>query len=177
VGLKGHFREVVLVDSEFRSTGNGLYLVRCVCAKQLVSGKETRLWISDEQRARCPYPVSPDTLFVAHYASAELITHMSLGWKLPSRILDTCVVFGAATAGLRRGAKSGEGRGMVDALRWYNEDTLSQTEKTEMRDLCLRPLRNSEFTTAERKALIDYCWSDVAGLEKLLPHLEEWLWS
>jgi hypothetical protein len=98
--LFNHFREVVLVDTEFRPRGDGTQEVRCVCALELGSGREHRLWC--DAPTPCPYPVDLGSLFVAHYASAELLSHDSLGWARPANVLDTCVELSAMTAGKRR---------------------------------------------------------------------------
>jgi hypothetical protein len=35
--------------------------------------------------------------------------------------------------------------------------------------------RNHEYTPRERKALLDYCWTDVVGVHSLLSRLEDYL--
>ena len=40
-----------------------------------------------------PYPIGPDVLFVAYFASAELGCHLALGWPLPARVLDLYAEF------------------------------------------------------------------------------------
>jgi DNA polymerase I len=168
--LLNYFREVVLVDTEFRPRGDGTQEVRCVCALELASGREHRLWCDGP--APCPYPIDDDSLFVAHYASAELISHDSLGWVRPKNILDTCVEFSAMTAGRRR---KDQGRGLSAALTYFSLPHIDQEEKDEMRDLALVDKRNYEFGAAERAALLDYCWSDIAGTAALLTTLEDFL--
>jgi DNA polymerase-1 len=165
--LLDYFREVVVVDTEFRPRGDGLQEVRCVCARQLASGQEHRLWV--DGLVPCPYPTGSDCLFVAHYASAELISHRSLAWPQPTNILDTCVEFSAVTAG-KRGLD--QGRKLPDALAYFRLPHIAQEEKDEMRALALVDRRNSEYTVAERSALLDYCWSDVHGTAALLSKLE-----
>lgn len=168
--LLNYFREVVLADTEFRPRGDGTQEVRCVCALELASGREHRLWC--DAPAPCPYPVDPDSLFVAHYASAEILSHDSLGWDRPENVLDTCVEFSALTAGQRR---PDQGRGLSAALTYLSLPHIDQEEKDEMRALALLDKRNIEFAPAERSALINYCWSDVAGVAALLDRLEVYL--
>jgi hypothetical protein len=164
--LLNYFREVVLVDTEFRPRGDGTQEVRCVCALELASGREHRLWC--DAPAPCPYPADLGSLFVAHYASAELLSHDSLGWARPANVLDTCVEFSAMTAGMRR---QDQGRSLPAALTYFSLPHIDQEEKDEMRALALANKRNQEFDTAERTALLDYCWSDVVGMGNLLTRL------
>lgn len=166
--LLTYFTELVVVDSEFRTRGNGTQEVRCVCALELGSGKAHRSWIDDDHSV-CPYPTGGDKLFIAHYAVAELLTHDSLGWPRPTHILDTCVEFSAATAGVRR---RDQGRTLVDALLYMNLPHLGQHEKDGMRALAMADRRNDEYAEDERQALLDYCWSDVVGTATLLGSLE-----
>lgn len=165
--LLNYFREIVLCDTEFRSLGDGLVSVRCVCALELNSGKEHRLWI--EGGEGCPYQTGEDVLFVAHYASAECISHQSLSWPIPTNILDTCIEFSALTCG-KRG--KGQSRSLVGALTYYKLSHIESDEKQEMRELAMADKPNSEYSEKEREALIDYCWSDIESLKNLLPKLE-----
>jgi hypothetical protein len=164
------FREIVLVDTEFRSLGNGFVRVRCVCALELSSGREHRLWI--EGNPRCPYPIDGQTLFVSHYASAEIISHKSLCWPTPSNVLDTCIEFSALTSGLRgKDIK----RSLIGALRFFHIDSLDVSAKQELRNLAMADKRNKDYTWEERADIVRYCWADVQALRKLLPKLEPYL--
>jgi DNA polymerase I len=149
---------------------NGLVDVRCVCALELRSGTEHRIWC--DQSISCPYPVDSDSVLIAHYASAELLTHTSLRWQLPENVIDTCVEFSAMTAGMRR---KDQGRSLLGALAYFGLDHIEATEKDEMRELALAEKQTADYTEAERAALLDYCMSDVRSLERLLPRLEGFL--
>jgi hypothetical protein len=111
---------------------------------------------------------------VAHYASAELLSHASLGWPLPENVIDTCVEFSAMTAGIRR---KDQGRSLVGALTYFGLDHIDATEKDEMRELAIADKNTSDYTAQERTALLSYCMSDVRGLQSLLPKLEDFLCS
>ena len=56
----------------------------CLVTQELRSGQTIRLW-QDQLGDKPPYPVGPDSLFVAYNAQAELAFHLALGWPLPSR--------------------------------------------------------------------------------------------
>jgi DNA polymerase-1 len=168
--LLDYFREVVLCDTEFRTRGNGLVEVRCVCALELRSGRAHRVWI--DRKMRCPYPIGDRTLFVAHYASAEVLSHISLGWEIPRNILDSCVEFSRVTCGSRgKDVK----RSLLGALKFFHIDSIEMEAKQELRGLAMAAKRNRDYTADERARLLDYCWSDVEALRKLLPKLEPFL--
>jgi len=58
------------------------------------------------------------------------------------------------------------GKGLVGALTYFGLDTIGAQEKNAMRDLALR---GPPWTDAERADLTEYCASDTAALERLLP--------
>lgn len=109
-----------------------------------------------------PYPTGANSLFVAFYASAEFGCHQVLGWPMPARFLDLFIEFRNLTNGL----PTPNGAGLVGALAYYGLDTIGTIEKAEMRDLILR---GGPWSDGERRAILDYCESDVAGLARLLP--------
>lgn len=168
--LLDYFGEIVLADTEFRVRGNGLYDVRCICALELRSGKQHRVWT--EPGIACPYPLGSDSLFIAYYASAELLSHQSLGWPLPVNVIDLCIEFSATTSGRR---DKSQGRSLVAALMYFRLGHIEATEKDDMRALAMSDKPTSDYTPTEREALLDYCASDVTSLKKLLPMLEPFL--
>jgi hypothetical protein len=111
-------------------------------------------------------------LFVAHYASAEIASHKSLGWSVPSNILDTCIEFSALTSGLRGKDIS---RSLVGALRYFHIDSLSVDAKQGLRKLAMIDKKNRDYTPGEKENLLDYCMGDVLALKKLLPKLETYV--
>src|SRR5579864_4258451 len=121
--LLNYFREVVLVDTEFRPRGDGTQEVRCVCALELNSGREHRLWC--DAPVPCPYPLDSDCILVAHYASAEIVSHDSLDWQRPVNVLDTCVEFSAMTAGKRC---KDQFRNLSAALTYFSLPHIEQEE-------------------------------------------------
>jgi DNA polymerase-1 len=158
-----HFREIWLVDFEFWASPGERPVPVCLVAHELLSGRTVRLWLDGLTARRvCPYPLGPEALFVAYYASAELGCHLALGWPMPQRILDLFTEFRCLTSGL----KVPHGNGLLGALAYYGLDGISSMEKDSMRD---RVLRGGPYTDAERLAVLDYCESDVVALAKLVP--------
>jgi hypothetical protein len=109
-----------------------------------------------------PYPIGPDTLFVAYLASAEMGCHLALGWPLPDRVLDLYVEFRNAA----NGTKPPNGFGLLGALTYHGLDAMDGAEKKAMQELAIR---GGPWTSAEREALLAYCESDVIALDRLLP--------
>jgi hypothetical protein len=118
---------------------------------------------------RCPYHVDNSTLFVAWYASAELHTHLSLGWPRPANILDLYPEFRA----LRNGF--GEKRGLVDAVRYFGGDPTSYEAKDAFRKLAMQDRRSNRFSASEREGLLQYCWDDVEMTRYVLKFMEPYV--
>jgi hypothetical protein len=109
-----------------------------------------------------PFPIGDDALFVAYFASAELGCFLALGWSMPLRTLDLFTEFRCLT----NGHPVPSGNGLLGALTFFGLGGIDATEKTDMRDLAQRP---GDLDGAERRALLDYCESDVVALARLLP--------
>ena len=86
------FKEVWLCDFEFGANPGDRPEVRCLVAKEHLSGRLLRLW-ADAFGSTPPFDVGPESLFVAYYSSAELGCFLSLGWPIPVRILDLFTEF------------------------------------------------------------------------------------
>jgi DNA polymerase I len=157
------FREIWAVDFEFTANPGERPVPVCMVARELRSGRQLRLW-SDQFGPWPPFDISADALFVAYYASAELGCFKALGWQMPARILDLYVEFRNSTNTLQqKGLKLPE-CGLLGALAAHGLDTIGATEKDEMRALVLR---GGPWSGEERKAILDYCESDVAALSRL----------
>jgi hypothetical protein len=154
------FRRVVLVDFEFTARPGERPEPLCCVARDFRSGSVCRYWLT-ERPADPPFPTDDKTLFVAYYASAELSSCLALDWPLPTRILDLFAEFRCLTNGLSVPC----GNGLLGALAYYGLDSIDAAEKEEMRRLAMR---GGEYTEAERRALLDYCQSDVDSLAYLL---------
>jgi DNA polymerase-1 len=156
------FRSIVAVDFEFEFGGNEGNHPRPVCmvAKELRSGETWRVWRGDFGSAP-PFPIGPDALFVAYYASAELGCFRALGWPMPARILDLFVEFRARTNGLAQA-----GNGLLNALAYFGLDAIGATEKDRMRNLILG---GGPWSHEQQNEILKYCEGDVLALERLLP--------
>jgi hypothetical protein len=153
------FNSIWAVDFEFDAPAGERQSVACLVALELRSGRLIRLW-QDEIGTAPPYPIGPNDLFVAYYASAELGCHLSLGWPLPETVLDLFTEFRNHTNGVAGRA------GLLDALAHFNLNGIGALEKKEMRDLVLR---GGPYTQEEIADILNYCESDVRALGRLLP--------
>jgi hypothetical protein len=164
------FTEIWAVDFEFGAEPGENPEPVCLVSWELRSGRKLRLW-RDEFSSMPPYPTSPDALFVAYYASAEIGCHLALGWPVPERVLDLFPEFRNHTNGIHTTSRAS----LLDALTYYGLDSIGTIEKDAMRDLDLI-LRGEPWTAPEREAILDYCESDVEALARLLtamlPHID-----
>ena len=165
------FRHIVVADFEFEFGGHASFEEAsrsgerprpvCMVAKELRSGQTWRLW-RGEFGSTPPFPIGPDALFVAFYASAELGCFRALGWPKPANILDLFVEFRDRTNGLTTPA----GSGLVGALTYFGLDPIAAQEKDRLRLLILR---GGPWSESERKEILEYCETDIVALEQLLP--------
>jgi DNA polymerase-1 len=165
------YTTIVAVDFEFEFGGHTSFTDAaragerprpvCMVAKDLISGQTWRLW-RDEFGSEPPFPIGPDALFVAFYASAELGCFRALGWPMPARILDLFTEFRARTNGLQTPA----GASLVGALTYFGLDGIGAQEKDELRALILG---GGPWSGDDRAAILDYCETDVDALARLLP--------
>ena len=157
------FPEVWLADFEFNASAGQRPSPICMVARELRTGRTLRCW-QDELLAQRepPYPLGPEALFVAYYASAEIGCHLALNWPMPARILDLFAEFRCGTSGSTVPC----GNGLLGAMAYFGLDAIESNEKAAMRDLAIR---GGPYTSAEKAALLDYCESDVVALSKLLP--------
>jgi DNA polymerase-1 len=128
-------------------------------AKELRSGKIWRLF-RGEFGSEPPFPVGPETLFIAFYSSADLGCFIALNWPLPAAVLDPFIEFRLRTNGLETPA----GAGLVGALVYFGLDHIGAAAKDEMRELVLR---GGPWSADERTAILRYNEDDTLALERL----------
>lgn len=154
------FKHIWCIDFEFSQEPGGFSKPVCLVAREIRSGKLVRVWLN-ESHLPCPISFGPNDLMVAFYASAEIGCFLALNWKLPSHVLDLYVEFSNKTCG----EPLPFGRGLIGALRYHGLTAIECAHKEAMRELALR---GGPYTSKEQTDLLDYCQSDVDGLETLL---------
>jgi DNA polymerase I len=171
------FEELWAVDTEFYP-GPGLAngsregdapTPLCLVALEMRSGRIVRLW-QDDFGPFPPYRLDAGALIMGYMVSAELGSHIALGWGRPACALDPYIEFrhhvndGAAKAAEReKGFFSLDG-----ALCYFHENGVDTAHKKEMRD---RILQGPPFTADERTAILAYCEEDVRALARLVKHI------
>src|SRR5262249_41929424 len=156
------YRHVIVADTEFEfgsNTGNRPRPV-CLVAKDLRTGQVWRQFRGEFDSAP-PFPVGPDSLFVAYYASAELGFFKALDWSMPANVLDLFAEFRCIT-----NTTPTPDSGLINALAFFGLDSIGSTEKRGMIELILR---GAPWSADEIAGILDYCASDVDALERLLP--------
>jgi DNA polymerase I len=159
--MLSRFPEIVVLDAEFHTAqirGNRPIPV-CICAVELRSGRQHRLWC-DGAVSR-PNPLPAGALYVAFSASAEWLCYHALGWECPHQVIDLHAEFRCQTNGLSLDV----GRSLLGAAAYYGCPALPAAAKQEMRELILT---GGPFDADQRKAILDYCMSDVELTAELL---------
>jgi DNA polymerase-1 len=156
------FREIWLVDFEFWAPPGERPNPICLVAHESRSRRRVRLWRDELLKSDAPpYDVSGDSLFIAYFASAEFGCHLVLDWPLPENVLDLYVEFRNLTNGFSLPC----GNDLLGALASFGLPSIDAGQKQLMRELAMR---GGPYTPTERLQLLDYCESDVAGMEALL---------
>lgn len=157
------FRELWCVDFEFRSDPGERPWVVCMVAREFNSGREIRMW-HDELLAlrKAPFDTGSDAALVAYYASAELGCFLELGWPVPANVIDSFAEHRVGT----NGKKLPCGNGLLGALAIRGLAHIDAGEKDALRQLVIG---QQQWTETERRAILDYCASDVDSLIALLP--------
>jgi hypothetical protein len=159
------FREIWLVDFEFRHDRGERPWPVCMVARELRSGREIRLW-RDELLAldHAPFDTGRDCLFVAYAAVAEIGCFLELGWPLPANILDLYFEHRCETNGI----KLLHGNNILGALAHRGLPHIDAGEKAAMMQLIIG---QQQWPEAEQRAILDYNASDVDALATLLPSM------
>jgi DNA polymerase-1 len=158
-----NFRSIWACDFEYSIDANDQPKPICMVALEIRKGLEIRLWGTDlTTRSAAPFPITPDTLFLAYATTAELSCFQVLGWAFPQSICDLYVEF----RHLCNGRYFPQQYNLPSAMASFGLDSISVAEKTDMQQLALRGM---PFTAHERQTLLDYCASDVYALAKLFP--------
>jgi hypothetical protein len=157
------FEEIWLHDFEFIARPGEHPDLVCLAARELCSGQTLRLW-RDHLGPQPPYRTDARVLFVNFVANAECACHLALGWPLPAKVLDLSPAFRNVT----NGRSTPEGKGLVGALRYCGLDTIGAKQKDAMQK---RIMQGWSFSPEEQRKILDYCYSDVDALQRLLPKI------
>ena len=159
------YKEVWLVDFEFSAPPGERQHVVCMVGREFKTGRTLRIW-EDELRTMStpPFSTGCENLYVAYYASAKMNCHLSLEWQMPENLLDLFTEF----RNLRNGIYVPSGFGLLGAMINHGLEALDASKKKDMRDLAIH---GGPYAPDEKRALLDYCESDVGALSRLLPKM------
>jgi DNA polymerase I len=157
------YSNITLFDFEFRSIGGNLPVPVCMVTKDARTGETRRYWQDELRRLKdAPFPTGPKDLVVAFYASAEFGCMLELGWDISNvNVIDLFAENRVETNGLRLPA----GNSFLGALAWRELTRIDIAVKDAMRDLILG---QSSWAPEQQHEILDYCTSDVEGLDVLL---------
>jgi hypothetical protein len=168
--LRSHYREVWLVDTEFRAPPGDRPWPVCLAACEYFSGREIKLWRDDLLGVpSAPFDIGADVLFVAYFGSAEIGMFLELGWPLPVNVIDLFAEFRSLTNGFELPA----GNSLLGALTWFGLDRMTSARKEAMRGLVME---QSTWSNTEIAEILGYCLEDARALglllDKMLPLLD-----
>jgi DNA polymerase I len=167
------FERIVLGDTEYISRPGERPIPVCIVLREFRTKETIRLW-HDELGPRPPHSTGPDTLFVAYYAPAEMGFYRVCDWRPPERILDIYIEYRnrfncLPTIVDQKLYEEDEEKikkySLVGALTQFDLPTIGAAKKEEMRKLIQG---GGPWTPDEKKAILDYCESDVVALDRLL---------
>jgi DNA polymerase I len=161
--LLPQYTGIVVWDFEFRPDADHRQSPVCATFLELRSGERVELW--GEFGAHPPFPTSGDWLWISYHASAETHCHLALGWPIPETIVDLEGEFRCETTNYTVDG----GKGLPAAMRVYGLSWSDALEKPAMIKLIVEG--GPEYTAAERRQIMDYCWLDTEGLAALLPRI------
>jgi hypothetical protein len=153
------FKKIHCIDFEYSPRPGENPEVLCMVATELKTGQTVRQW-ADEFGKEPPFSTGKDSLFVAYNFVAEMSCFFQQGWKAPENLLDLMLEFRISVGG--RPSRYA----LLDAQRHYGLPTIGTETKEEMQE---RAIRGGHFNAEERRAMLDYCESDVRALFQLLP--------
>ena len=153
------FDFVVAYDYEYSQTpGNNPNPV-CVTYKDLKTGKITQQWLLGRKQ-KSLFPVA-STLFICHYAVAEVSCDIVRGITKPTFIFDSFVEEKKMLNG-----KIKVGFGLLDTCERYNiKGVMSEAHKTLRRDTIINNFPN--YSDEEQQGILKYNLEDVLTNEKL----------
>ena len=153
------FDYVVAYDYEYSQTAGNNPDPVCVAYKDLKTGKITQQWLLGRKQ-KSPFPVA-STLFICHYAVAEVSCDIVRGITKPTFIFDSFVEEKKMLNG-----KIKVGFGLLDTCERYNiKGVMSEAHKTLWRDTIINNFPN--YSDEEQQGILKYNLEDVLTNEKL----------
>ena len=146
-------------DYEYSQTPGNNPKPVCVTLKNIFSGKTTQHWLLDGEDPKAfPYDIK-NSLFICHYAVAEVSCMIAMGLPKPKLIWDTFVQEKKLLNGLEKKFS------LLACCNRYGISCMSEVKKHGWRDTIINIFPN--YTAAEKAGILDYNNQDVMVNEKL----------
>jgi hypothetical protein len=137
--------------------------VVCYGARELRSGRTLRLW-RDQLGPTSPNRTDSQVLFLSFVFNAEGVSRLSLGWQLPTKIIDLSALFRCVV----NGRIVPQGKGLLGALAYYGIPSVEVIYKEKIRKLIMR---GGPYTPEEQAEILKYIMTDVNPLFELFSRL------
>ena len=161
--LKSMVGAAYVFDTEYRQTDGNTPEPVCVTLKNIFTGIYTQHWLLDDKTF--PYDID-NSLFICHFAPAEVGCMIQLGLDKPKLIWDTFIQEKKLSNGLV------EGFSLLDCCNRYGINTMSEVKKKAWRNTIINKYPN--YSDGERKGILAYNKQDVIVNEQLfLAQLEK----
>lgn len=159
-----NFGSIVVCDFEYEVADGDLPNVLCMVAhvldEHLEHVRTIKRW-RGEFGASPPFDIGPETLFVAYSGQAEMTCFLTLGWKFPTHIFDSCTAYLAASNLLlphddenrRKPTKT-----LSDACRAYGITGWENIDKGQIS----ADIGNGLWQKYGSEKVMEYCAEDVA---------------
>ena len=152
------FEHVDVLDFEYKQTDGNPPKPVCVVIKDLFTGITTKEWLVNK-KFKYPHPVQK-TLFVCHWAVAEVSCLIELGIEKPRAVFDTFIEEKKMFNGISTGF------GLVDVCERHGIKGIMSHEKKEIwRNYIINNYPN--YTKEDEAGIMGYCEEDVITTEKL----------
>ena len=152
------FEHVDVLDFEYKQTDGNPPKPVCIVIKDLFTEKTIKEWLVNK-KFKYPHPIQK-TLFVCHWAVAEVSCLIELGIDKPRAVFDTFIEEKKMFNGILRGF------GLVDVCERHGIKGVMSHEKKEIwRKYIMDNYPN--YTKEDEAGIINYCEEDVITTEKL----------
>ena len=152
--IKNRFR-VVVIDTEFQFDVSKTYVKTplCLCMKDLSTGYEYKFWDHESKDMTQHHFDFESTLFVCHYATAEVSYFLARLMGRPPFIFDTWTEYAKLYKNRRNSLSL-----IAAATAYGSQNLISEEEKNRFRDMCID---QDAWTKENQNQILEYCLNDV----------------
>ena len=135
-------------DFEFKQTPGNNPLPVCVTLKNIFTNDVTQHWLLDNKTSKqFPYDIER-SIFICHYAVAEVSCMIAMGLPKPKMIWDTFIQEKKLANGLEKKFS------LLECCNRYGISCMSELKKHSWRDTIIDNYPN--YTAAEKAGILDY---------------------